>query len=665
MSLTNPFLLTYVNESGVEAPVMDHYFYVDSEIHLSLKDVFLGTKKHAVYRLYNNLTGDEFQYSTILLKFDISEAFTFFKDVRYDTLFESSLRKFIKIEATVGGINSSSFAGRSYEISSEFHVNVDTPVNGILFINDNTMYNTALLNESLRRKYIIVPYFPNPGEYVPIKISVSIPSEFEDNFLEKALGFPPKQANFKSPLSAGEFSQSIAALQKLRATGGTQGHKVLISTIGPIDLQLISVYGGAAKYPYSLGMLNRASNRGYIFTSFGLEWFSDVTQPILYSKYSLSNPFFVDNPSSLNYYKGLPSVLDSSTGTIELLPDNTNYRTQDTWQLELTTTLFEALAFFGILGEQAETEYRQYAGKLFNIVHSLLHRYHAASGEQNVLYNPALQAGANTSDVYNSALMWIWASALDSLMLGLNEAFPGDLPLGTPVLQPIKYIEQEDCIETYFDIPTLECDFSSLTDKSIWSKPPSQIYGTFHTARLTAITALSLAMLKTILSSLKHAETTTQGQLATLQTSANIAYFNRLSKGFATFISKHLIKHSGILDETKQTGNMDLFFPLDDAVFPAFVYSMSADYILGKNSTISKQMWHFIQKTAYYRGVYTDVFAMLLTHTKPVETISDDIDSVLNDLDSEKISIVSFLSNISEKQSEKLFSLKADITAII
>lgn len=667
MSLINPFLLMYVDESGTEHPVLDPYYYEESELHLSLNDLFLGTTKYTVYRLYNNLTADEFQYSSILLKFDISEAFTFFKDVRYDDIFDSSLRKFIKLLVTVGAINSSSFVGDSYEISSEFHVLTDDAINGILFIRDPNIYNSAVLNQDLRRKYILIPYFPGPGDYVPIKISVAIPSKFEDAFLEKALGFPPKQANLKSPISAGEFSASLMALQNSYAIGGTQGHKTLINSIGPIDIQLMSIYGGSAKYPYSLGMLNRASNRGYIFSSNGIDRFSNVTQPILYSVYDLTNPFFIDNttPSAINYYKGLPNVIDSSTGVISLIPDNTNYRTQDTWQLELVTTIFEALSFFGVQNNQNLTDYNQYAGVIFNIVHSLLRRYHNANGEQYILYDPATQTGSATSHSYNSALMWIWASALDSFLLGLIDAFPSHFSEGTPNLPPIRYIEPDGCIESYFDTLVASCDFSSLYDKSIWSKSPNQIVGDFQTSRLTAFTALSIAMLKSILVSIENADFITPGQIASLQTSSNIDYFNKLSNGFAKFISKHLIKDSRIIDESKQTGTTDLLLPLDDSVFPAFVYGMSSDYILGKDSTISRQFWHYIQKVAYYRGVYSNVFQLILTHSQPTTSIENNITGVLNDLDVEKISIVSLLSNISEKQSEKLFSLKANITAII
>ena len=181
--------------------------------------------------------------------------------------------------------------------------------------------------------------------------------------------------------------------------------------------------------------------------------------------------------------------------------------------------------------------------------------------------------------------------------------------------------------------------------------------------RLLYATLTSAAILKSLKTLLLDAPGVTSGQKSTLTT--ELSYFDELTTGLATFIAKHLVHDLNIIDETKMSGSTDLLADLDSVIFPMFAISASADYLLGLESTIAKQFWHYIQKVYYYRGVFTNIPPMVITHSKPVVDIRDGVTLVLDDFDAEKSSVTWMLSNISEKEAEKLISLKMHVAAII
>jgi len=660
MSIQTPFYLTKVNDAGVEVPYTEEYYYTESELHLTLRGMFLGTTKSTKFRLYNNMSPDEDAYSTFSLLFDLSEAFTFGDGVRYDTTFHNSLRKFIKISVQVGSVESDVTTQAAHEVSSPYHVAIDTPIYGVIFFRNQDEYNAAVSNGALHLKYLLIPYFPNPGEYISFTISIKIPSEQEENFLEKALGFPIKQAEYKSPVTAAELSKSVIDLQRQYITGGSADHQILISYVGPIDTSLL--IGGAARYPYMHGMLGRLANRGYIFSQNGVDIFSNVRQPIIFSVYPLSHGFF-SNSTVQNYYKGLPSEISTVGGSLSLLPD-TSDRTSDMFIFELTTTLAEITTYLGQIGEQDSIEHNAYVTKLYDILSNLFTNYINNNGLENWVYNPETHNAFSPLDSFNAALTNIWASAYSNFLVALQQAFPTIFNTTAPLVPKYDYISQIDCILDYFDVAEDLCDFSYLHTKSIWEKTPSQIVADNQSVRLLHAVLMSLSILKSTKTILLAAPGLTAGQKTTL--AAELNYFDELILGISTFISKHVLPDAQLLDETKESGSgTDLLADLDSVIFPFFVITAGADYLLGLNTTISRQFWHYVQKLYYYRGVFTDIAPMLLTHTKPVADIRENATAVLNDFDGEKSYSIWFLSNIAEKEADKLISLKVRIAAII
>ena len=663
MSAQTPFLLTQLDAQGNEVPYSGKYYYEDSSLHLTLQDMFLGAVKQARFRLYNKLTPDEDGYSTFSIFFDFSEAFTFGKDgVRYDTSFANSLRKFIKISVAVGSINSDVTTQTSHEISSTFHVEIDTPIYGILFFRDQSEFNSATTNGTLQRRYIMVPYFPNPGEFISFTISVTIPSVQEENFLEKALGFPVKQAEYKSPVTAAEFSSSLMALQQQHVTGGSADHQMLVTYVGPVDLYLLPSLSGAATYPYIQGMLGRAANRGYIFSDNGIDMFFNVQQPIIFSQYPLSHGFF-SSTTTQNYYKGLPTEISTVGGTLSLTPDTSDRLVYDTI-LELTYTLYEVLSFFGHTGTQPQTEHDAYAAKLYDIVATLFSNYIQANGQNYWFYNPETHTTLNILPSFDAAMSNIWASLFSNFLNALRDAFPATFNTSAPISPKYDYISTFDCIMDYFDSIEDVCDFSYLYDKSIWQRPPTQIVASYQAVRLFYSVFIAMAALHGLKRTITSAPNLTAGQKATFV--ASLTYFDELSKGLATFFAKHVQPWLALIDETKQSGNnIDLLSDIDSVIFPIFASGASADFVLGLPGTISKQFWHLIQKVYFYRGVFTNSTPMVLTHSQPVQDIHEGVTWVLDDFDGEKSSVTWLLANMSEKESEKLFSLKVSVAAII
>jgi len=660
MSLQSPFRLTYFDEQGVERPYSEKYFFEESPLALSLRDMFLGTAKAVRFRLYNNLTSDEDFYSTFALKFDLSEGFTFNDQVRYDTAFDNSLRKFIKISLKMGTVGADTISQDTYELSSPFHVVIDTPIYGVLFFRDKDAYNAAVANSNLQLRYLLIPYFPDPGDFISFSIGVQIPSRFEDNFLEKALGFPTKQSHYKSPVTAPEISRSLLSLQRQYVTGGSAAHQTLATYIGPLDTALL--INGAARYPYIEGMLGRLSNRGYLFSSNGYDLFSSVKQPILYSVYPLSHGFFSASTTQ-SYYKGLPKEINTISGQLALIPD-TSTRSAKEFMLELTATLAEITTYLGAPGDQPIAEHNLYAQKLFDIISNLFVNYINNNGPAYLEYNPETGNTNTQLDSFDASLTHIWASAFSHMLNALVSALPGVFNTTAALAPSINYIEEYACILDYFETIEEVCDFTSLASKSIWAKPPSEIIGNQQSMDLFYSLYLSLAILKSIKTILLASPGLSSGQKTTLEN--ELSYFDELLRGVGIFFSEHVFPYLHVIDETKMSGtSSDLLTDIDSVIFPVYTAAASADYILGTYSTISRQFWHLIQKIFYYRGVFTEISAMVLTHTQPANYIQDDVPAVLNDFDGIKSSILWFLSNIAEKDSEKLISLKMSVTAII
>ena len=660
MSTQNPFILKEVDEHGNETVHSEHYYYETSQLHLTLQDMFLGTSKYARFRLYNNLSPEEDVYTTFSVLFDFSEGFTFGRDnVRYDTSFLNSLRKFIKISVAVGSTNSDVTTQSAREISSPFHVEIDTPIYGIIFFRNQDEFNAAVANNNLQNRYILVPYFPNPGEFISFSIYVEIPSVQEENFLEKALGFPIKQAEYKTPISAAEFSKLLMTLQQQYITGGTTAHQMLITYVGPIDTSLL--IGGAARYPYIQGMLGRAANRGYVFSENGMDIFSNVRQPIIFSEYALSHGFFSESTSN-NYYKGLPTEISTSGNTLSLIP-NTSDRTADSFMLELTLTLHEILSLMGYPGEQPTPDYIAYATKLYDIISVLFSNYITASGYDYWEYNPDTHATSSPLGSFDAALTHIWASLFSHFLNALHNSFPSIFNTSA-IVPAYNYVHEDVCLADYFNTIEHTCNFSYLDTTSIWQKTPSQILASTRSIKLLYTVFVSMSLLYSMEKSLLNSPGVTPGQKTSLL--SELAYFNKLSTNISIFFAKHIQPWAYLIDETKASGSgVDLLTDLDTTIFPFFAVGASADFVLGLNGTIHRQFWHLIQKIYYYRGVFTEVAPMVLTHTKPVNSIQDGVELTLNDFDAEKSSIVWFLSNISEKEAEKLISLKMSVAAII
>ena len=668
MSITSPFRLTVLDSSGIEVPYSpDEYYHVPSVLDITLQEMFLGATKEAVFRLYNNIPQDLDVYDVISLHLDLSEAYTFAEDVRYDTLFDDSLRKFIKIYVKVGTIGSDSLSSVSSEVSSVYHALLDDAKIGLLFVRNPDTFQNVVANPTLMEQYIPVPYFPDSGDFVSFAVGLVIPSKFEEQFLEKALGFPIKQAAYKSPVSAAALASATKDLQKDVVISGNAPQLILLNEVGIFD----SSQWTANSVPFLEGMWARVANRGGYYTNGTLDRFSNVNLPPIFSHLPTTHSYFVDGSSPSYYNDGFPITLQATASSLLLQPSSTQ-RDTNKFLEELALVLHEVWSFFGEPAGIPGPVHDTYVEKLSDIVAKQLNAIALLSANETAIgltYSHGLGYGSvPASASFERGNILASISLLASFVEALRVAFPG------MSVQPVTYTPYlpVNCISPYFDTGTeadfQACSFKAYGEKSFWSVSPNQL--DVNKLAYLRSTLLIAELLRNTHVLINNASGVSSAEKQTLQTELD-SYFYPLAKNLAIFVSKHIAPLIDIIDESKENGAANEFSPpltvpigLEES-FQMFAILASATTLLEREETISKQFWHYIQKYYWHKGVYTELPAMLITHTQPAQHISDNVSAVLSDIDMEKSATNWFLSNYIETESEKLISLKAEARAII
>lgn len=662
MSLQKPFRLTVVTENGEEPFPYDTDYFDESPLELTLRDMYLGTAKEVTFRLYNEIPEEVAgYYNTVLVNFDLSESFTFADGVRYDTLFGNSLRDFLKIYLKIGPIGSDNTSQNELEISSVFHANLDTPIVGIIFSSDNDTYSSASLNTYLTNKYLIVPYFPNPGEFVSFTIGIKIPNKFTEDFLVKALGFPGKQGVYKTPISSPAFLKSVQELQIQNLIGGSAQHQKLIGIVGPVGLNEFNL--GNPQIEFAEGMLGRVASRGYLYNSSGLNVFSNVLQKNIFTD-NLS--YFTTSAFLPSYYNdGLPKTIAVNSSYDLVLAPSTSSRKTSYTLLELASLIPEALTYYERPGEQPQSEIAQIAQRVLDVGNYHTQRLITFTGtDKQDYYSYASGFSGNTLTSFENEVVNIGISALSHAFYALFYALPDIFPMYSALSR--YYVINETCLTDYFDVVVegqQVCDFR-FRPSSIWSSHPNEIAANSTSMELLSSVLLSMSIVLSVVKNIKDNPNIEYSVKQTLDT--QLSYFYDLSRNLAIFTIKHLAPYWDIINEVSQSGSGDIQIgSLDTSVFYAGVSLNAADFILEDYMSISKQFWTYLQKLYFYRGVYTNTTAMILTRTKPAQYLSDDVVGVLEDLDGPKTRRLAFLSNITEKEAEKLISLKMFVQSII